>query len=192
MSNVLSATPGNLIPTVTDAGSTGHRAYTVYPATINVADPALAALDGHTGQLSINSAGQLRGVVAAVAGSPFTVQPNLFQSVGATGRVVAPGAGVAIATIAAGSLPAGTYDIQVVASFDLGAPVAAAETNNMEFRRAAAAISALQVLPVINTYSGVRTFRMVLTGAEAVSVNAVGIATAGVGYNAQLIATRIA
>jgi len=110
--------------------------------------------------------------------------------VAARATVVAPGVGVAIVTIAAGSLPAGTYDVQVNVIYDVGAPVAA-DTNNMEFRRGAGVVTTLQVLPVITIIGLIRRFRIVLDGATALSVNATGAGTAGVGYNAMIIAQRV-
>jgi hypothetical protein len=163
----------------------------VFPATVNVADPA-ALTDTNCAQLSIDATGRLRSVISPASGVIFPVVPSvLAQSVGQSARVVAPAANGVIATIAAGSLPAGTYDVQVKVMLDVGAP-AAADANNMEFRRGAAVISALQVLLVIGVYAGTVVFRMVMDGATALSVNATGAATAGVGYNAELLATRIA
>lgn len=162
----------------------------VFPATVNVADPA-GLVDQQAAQLSVDSAGRLRSLITPASGAVFTTQPTSFQSVAARATVVAPGAGGAIVTIAAGSLAAGTYDVQVNAIYDVGAP-AAGDTNNMEFRRGAAVITSLQVLPFINLIGIIRLFRMVMDGATALSVNATGAGTAGVGYNATIIASRVA
>lgn len=163
-------------------------------ATVNVADPA-GLTDGFGAALSVDASGRLRVILGgpAPAGTVGTVvgTPAQANSPGNAARVTAPAAGQAIATIAAGSLPAGTYDVQVQAQFDLGAP-AAADTNNMEFRRGATVVSSLDVLPVINVYSPVAIFRCVLDGATALSINATAAGTAGVGYNASLIAVRVA
>lgn len=162
----------------------------VLPALIDVADP-VGLTDARMSTLSMDAAGRLRCLVTGAAGAVFTVAPRGIQSVsGATGRVVAPGAGGAIVTIAAGSLAAGTYDVQVFAAYDAGAPIAA-EINNMEFRRGAGVVTALQVLAILNVYGPARLFRMVMDGATALSVNATGAGTAGVGYNAELIATQV-
>lgn len=163
----------------------------IYAATINTADPA-GLVDQHVAMLSVDATGKLRSVVTAAAGATFptTVSPAV-DGVGALGRVVAPGAGAAIATIAAGNLPVGTYDFEVRAVLDTGAPVAA-DINNMEFREGATVVTSLQVLPVITAYSPSRKIRRVMDGATAVSVNATGAATAGVAYTAEIIATRIA
>lgn len=161
---------------------------TVVPATINVADPA-GLTDGFGAMLSIDATGRLRVQLGA---TPVPVQPPaaaLVDGLGATARVVAPGAGAPIVTVAAP--PAGTYDVQVRAAFDAGAP-AAGDINNMELREGATVRTSLQVLPVIASYPGVVVFRLNLDGATAVSVNATGAGTAGVGYNAQLSLIRVA
>lgn len=164
----------------------------VFLATINAADPA-GLTDGNVSQLSMDQLGRLRVLATAAPGQPATgVIPGLLaQSVGATGRVVGPAANGVIATILSGSLPAGTYDVQVRCYLDTGAP-AAADINNMEFRRGAAVISVIGVLPIITAYPNVVVFRMSMDGATALSINATGAATAGVGYTAQLAAGRIA
>ncbi len=191
MSNTLQGTAGPIYARAAPAPGSFIVGAIVFPATVNVADPA-GLTDGNTSTLSLDSAGRLRTLVSPASGVIFPVNPAvLAQSVGATGRAVTPGAGAAIVTIAAGALPAGTYDVEAFAQYDVGAPVAA-EINNMEFRRGAVVISALSVLAIINVYSPRRLFRMVMDGATALSINATGAGTAGVGYNAELLATRIA
>jgi hypothetical protein len=169
----------------------GFVAAQIYMATINTADPA-GLTDGNISTLSLDAQGRLRVALTGTAPvATVNVQPSvLATSVAATGRVVAPGVGVAIVTIAAP--PAGTYDVQVKCYFDVGAPVAA-DTNNMEFRVGAGVISALLVAPALQTNVGADfLFRVVLSGAQALSINATGAATAGVGYDAFISATRIA
>lgn len=162
----------------------------VFPAVIDTADP-VGLTNGQSSTLSIDSAGRLRSLVSPAATAVFITAPVSFAgSVAARATVVAPGVGVAIVTIAAGSLPAGTYDVQVNVIYDVGAPVAA-DTNNMEFRRGAGVVTTLQVLPVITIIGLIRLFRIVLDGATALSVNATGAGTAGVGYNAMIIAQRV-
>lgn len=164
------------------------------PARACSTNPANNYVDGDDAALCMDQNGRLRvflstdvaGLLPNLGVTPYV----LSSSAGAAARVVAPGAGAVIASIAAGSLPAGTYDVDVLVGFDVGAPVAA-DQNNMEFRRGASVVSSLQLFLVINVYSPVHTFRCSVSGAEAVSVNATGAATAGVGYSAQLIATRV-
>lgn len=192
MSNPANGNPENIWVRVLGGGGSGTNelGQWVFPATINVADP-VALTDGQISTLSIDSAGRLRCLITPAANAVFTTAPQGFQSVAARATVVAPGAGGAVVTIAAGSLPAGTYDVDVNAIFDVGAPVAA-DTNNMEFRRGAAVITSLQLLPVITNIGIMRRFRMIMDGATALSVNATAAGTAGVGYNASIIATRVA
>lgn len=161
MSSPVNGTLGTLFSVV--VGSSNKIAAVNMVAQVNSADPA-ALTDLNMTFLSVDPSGNLR-VRGPTSGTPTF--PVSFQSVGATGRVVAPGAGGAIVTIAAGSLPAGTYDVQVTAQFDVGAPVAA-EINNMELRRGAGVVSALSVLAVLNVYSPVRVFRLILDGTLAV------------------------
>lgn len=159
-------------------------------ATVDVADPG-AMVDQNIAMLSVDANGRLRVVLTGSAGVPQSVVAVPFSttSLGNTGRATTPGAAGVIVTIAAP--PAGLYDVYVFTNLDLGVPVAAAETNNMQFLVGAGVISVLSVLPVINIYGPAKRFRCVLTGAQALTVQAVGAATAGVGYNAEIIATRV-
>lgn len=195
MSNPVNGTlPGAFI--VFDAGGF-KKGLGVFVASVNVADPA-ALTDNNVTLLSVDATGRLRVqgpatglIVTPAAGAVFSVSPAILgDSPGTTARAVAPAAGAAIATIAAASLPAGTYDVQVLTSYD-GA-VAAAERNNMEFREGAVVRSALLAPSVANVVTPVVVFRVVLDGATAVSVNATAAGTVGVGYNAQLVAIRVA
>lgn len=187
MSNPANAVAGDVL----NRRAASVTAMQIYPASVNVADPA-GLTDSNVTMLSVDSAGRLRSLVTAAAGTtfPVVVSPSV-DGVGVLGRVVAPGAGAAIATIAAGNLPAGLYDFEVRAVLDTGAPVAA-DINNMEFREGATVVTSLQVLPVITAYSPSRKIRRLMDGATNVSVNATGAATAGVAYTAEIIATRVA
>ena len=188
------AVPGILYGNM--SAGTGSRGIQIYTAQIDPADP-VALQSQNVSMLSMDQGGRVRVVLSnSSAGAPQVIQVRpldaaLANSPGTTARAVGPIAGAAIATILAASLPAGTYDVQVAAWLDAGAPVAA-DINNMEFRRGATVVSALGVLPVITIAGIIKTFRAVLDGATALSVNATGAATAGVGYSAELVATRIA
>ena len=162
----------------------------VFPATVNVADPA-ALTDNQIAQLSVDATGRLRVVLGGPApAGTVSVQPAILaDSVGVTGRVVAPGAGVVIATV---TPAAGTYEVEVRANYDAGAP-AAAEINNMDFRDGGAVVSVLIVSPVLHTnVAGISRFMVVTPGAVALTVNAVAAGTAAVGYSAQITAKRVA
>lgn len=156
-------------------------------ATINAADPA-GLTDGFGAALSVDQTGRLRVQLSGV--NTPVVPPNtaIFDGLGVTGRAVAPGAGGAIATLV--TPPGGLWELNVRAWLDAGAP-AAADINNMELREGAVVRSAIGVLPVINVYPSVFTFRLNLDGATNVSVNATGAATAGVGYTAQISMWRL-
>jgi len=164
------------------------------PARVDAADPTGLYADGSEAAASMDANGRTRVVLSSGAAGAAqvigTVPGIIAASVGVTGRVVAPGAGAAIATIAAGSLPAGVYDVQVSTNYDGAA--AAAEINNMEFRRGAVVVSSLEVPAIANLAQTERVFRVVLDGATAISVNATGVGTAAVGYTAELVATRVA
>lgn len=188
MSNTLQGTSGPIY--VRDAPGPGSfvRGTLIFPATVNVADPA-GLTDLNTSTLSVDASGRLRCLITPASGVIFNTQPSvLVDSLGATGRVVAPAANAAIVTVAAP--PAGTYEVEVCTSFD-GA-VAAAEINNMELREGAAVRSVLLCPSVANVVTPIKTFILVLDGATAVSVNATGAGTAAVGYNAELVLRRIA
>lgn len=192
MSNQLTGSAGPLI--VRDiAGGFGiqPRGYLDFVATVNVADPA-ALTDLVLAMLSVDATGRLRVVANAAAGAIFQVQTTPAQTADTSenaARVVAPGAGVAVVTLAAP--PAGTYEVAVAVGYDAGAP-AAAELNNMEVQRGGAALfTPLQVLSVINVLV-VKAFRVTFSGANNLSVNAIGAGTAGVGYTGAIIANRVA
>lgn len=189
MSNQLTGSPGPMVVRTIGGGGfgAGPLGALIFPATVNVADPA-GLTDGRDAQLSVDASGRLRCLITPATGVIFPTQPSvLADSVGQTARVVAPGAGAVIATV---TPAAGTWDVQVTTNYD-GA-VAAAEINNVDFRKAGVVVSVLIAPSVANVIAEVRTFRMVLSGAQAVSVNAVAAGTAGVGYTAELVCIRVA
>jgi len=156
-------------------------------ATVNVADPA-GLTDGFGGLLSMDATGRLRVQLGA---TPVPVQPpaaTLVDSTMAAGRVVAPGAGVVIVSI---TPAAGTYDIQVSAGYDAGAP-AALEINNMAVvKQGVGVLNPMQVFSVLNVVQR-RTVRLTLNGAQSVAVNSIAAGTAGVGYSAEIVCIRVA
>lgn len=106
----------------------------------------------------------------------------------------APSAAGAVATIAAGSLPAGIYDVECYVAAT-GTVAAATETDNFDFRKGGTVVA---VLPIIITgttasseYSGPYTFRVELDGSTALTVNAVANSTASSVYHALVKATRL-
>jgi len=113
------------------------------------------------------------------------VTGNTGDSTMAAGTVLNPGAGAAIATIAAPG--AGIYEVQLV-TFCTGA---AGTTNNMELRHGAttvkpSALSNVQGIPVQVTVQ-----RLTVGAGEAISVNATAGDAGGATYVASIIATRV-
>lgn len=131
---------------------------------------------------------EIRGNVVALMESDL---PHYEESDGNAGKVVAPTAGAAIVTIASGSLPRGTYRVLVTAGLGLGGVPAVADENNMELRKGATVISDLTVVAAVNGAQVQQEFIVELDGTQALSVNAIGAATASVTYNAMLVATRV-
>ena len=192
MSNPLTGSRGPMVVRQLSGGFGSNAIGTlVFPATVNVADPA-GLTDNEVAQLSVDATGRLRVVANAATGAIFVVTTSPTQtadSVENAARAVAPAAAAAIVTLVAPA--AGTYEVDVVVGYDAGAP-AAAELNNMEVQRGGVALfTPLQVLAVINNLQAKR-FRITFSGAQNLTVNAIGAGTAGVGYTAAIIATRVA
>lgn len=183
MSNPIN-TQGN-IAYVTNPG----RQVQSLPATVNVADPA-GMVDGAISQLSIDATGRLRVISTFPAGTTFPVLPSQTgDTIQSTARAVAPGAGVNVLTVAAP--PAGTYEVWVSVGYDAGAP-AAADINNMDLQRGGVAFATpLQVFSVLNNPNE-KMYRITFSGAQNLTVNAIGAGTAGVGYSASVILKRVA
>ncbi len=119
--------------------------------------------------------------------NPLTTQEKAVESVSNYGAVTAPGAGVAIVTIAAPA--AGKYKVCAECLFSAGAP-AAAEDGNFAIRKAAIVQKRLAVARALNV---VATGEVVVEvdGAQAISVNSVGAGTAAVVYSASITASKI-
>ncbi len=178
MSNPPQADAGTLIPVEGIVGITGFRAYQIFPAMVNVADPA-GMTDLKVAQLSIDATGRLR--VQASQGIPVSpfIQADCLAAAATT---AGPGAGGALATIA--TPPAGYYQITATVYFTVVGTV-----NNAEFREGAAVVSRLQLPAVVSQIPLVHTFFRALDGATNISINATA-ADAGGTYSAMLIATR--
>jgi|SRR5262245_152617 len=104
-----------------------------------------------------------------------------------TGNASAPAAGAAVVT---GTPTAGTYTVTVTTFLAAGAP-AAADLNNMELRAGATVIAKLPVAQAINFPIPQSGIVVTLDGATALSVNAIGNATAAVVYAASYYITQI-
>lgn len=127
---------------------------------------------------------EIRGNVVALMESDL---PHYAASEGDAGTVTAPGAGAAIVTIAAASLPRGTYRVLVSVGYGGTADV----INNMELRKGTTVISDLYVIATVNGSPVQQEFIVELDGAQALSVNAIAAGALGTVFNAMLVATRI-
>lgn len=114
------------------------------------------------------------------------VSRGLADTVKAGGRVVAPGAGIAIATT--GNLVnAGVYEIWGEVS--VGAGGLAADAGNMQLQEGATVLAIIAVpAPGAIEFGPIRR---TAAAADALTVNAVGVATAAVPYSATIFATQL-
>lgn len=111
-------------------------------------------------------------------------------SVGVAGSATAPAASAAIATIAAASLPAGTYRVYVKTGF----AGTAGTLNDFEVRKGSTdVVTPLLALALANTTQDRVLDSVELDGSQALTLNAIAGhgATNGV-YVGELVATRIA
>lgn len=127
------------------------------------------------------------GRVGPTAGVAFPTLVGIGESVSGAGVVTAPGANVAIATIAAGSLGAGVYRVEV--STHQEGTVDVTTRANMRLRHGGTGMGSL-----LSTATRVtRTFeRVSVLAAENLVVESVVAAAAGSVYAAEIVATRIA
>ncbi len=108
------------------------------------------------------------------------------DSVNAAGSATTPGAGAAIATIAAGSLPKGKYRVRAFPAFG----GTAGTVNDMQVKKGATVVGTLSVQAATNTPYARQDFDQVtLDGASALTVNAIA-GGAGV-YLAVITATKL-
>lgn len=116
------------------------------------------------------------------------VSVGIADSLIGSGVVVAPGVAGVIASIASGSLPAGKYEVRVMAGVSNSA---VADLNNMELQRGGVDL----VSPIPQGASGqsddLVVPRVDLTGAQALEVKAIGAGTASIEYVATIVATRV-
>ena len=114
-------------------------------------------------------------------------QPR-YDTVSGYGTASAPSAGDAVVTIAAGNLPAGYYRVAVDVRVD--GTVGTAERDNVEVRRGGTAVRRVLVSDAADSV-GQGDLYVNLSGSQALTVNAVGAATASSVYSAVISATRI-
>lgn len=146
---------------------------------------AIAALGQHPDGTRVTASADVTDRTARDLGRVAT---HRGASVGAAGTVTAPAAGAAIATIPAGSLPAGTYEVEATVGYG-GTP---GGVNGFDLRAGATIISGLASLAVANHLAPRVGFRRVtVDGATAITVNAVAAGATGSVFIAQLSATRV-
>lgn len=164
-------------------------AYQVFPAQVNVADPA-GLTDLVLTFLSVDATGRLRIqgpatglIITPVAGATFTTVPLVANSLANRATTAAPAAGAALATIAAP--PAGFYAIDATVYFSV-----VGTKNNAEIRFGATVLVNLQLPAVVNQIPLIHRFYRNLDGATAITLNATAADAAGT-YEAMLTATRV-
>lgn len=121
--------------------------------------------------------------------APVVAIPYRVDSISAQGTLTAPTALAVIATIVSGSLPAGMYQIDCQAVFAGGAP-AAAEDLNIALSRQGTIVKRL-ISPRVLHVPFSASIQLIFSGAQALTVIAVGAATASVVYNVSVTATKI-
>ncbi len=132
----------------------------------------------------------VKTVSAGSAGANAQTSGPNDQSGFGIGAVTAPAAG---ATIATHTPPPGNngelHEIEIYTWLSAGAP-AAGETNNVQFKFGAGAITDLPMIPTLNQVMRFKFYWTAATG-TAISVIAKAAGTAGVTYNAFITATKI-
>lgn len=105
----------------------------------------------------------------------------------ANGTVAAPTLGQVVLTALPVAGP-GLYEVRITTWLSAGTP-APADNKNLEFRFGATVLTALPVIPALNT-PVIAIMYFSSDGTTAFTVNATAAATAGVTYNATLVATK--
>lgn len=183
MSNPLTGSRGPMIVRSISGGfGTVPIGQLNFVATINLAEPA-ALNDNELSMLSIDTVGRLR--VGLPTGGTPVFPADFGDSLYTAGQAAAPGAGGAVATLAAPA--AGDYHVYVI----IGYGAAAGATNDMELRRAGAAFATpLLVQGVANpTLYMQGPFRITLNGAQNLTINAI-VGAAG-DYKGSIHAVRV-
>lgn len=104
------------------------------------------------------------------------------DTLSAGANVTAPAAGANVVNLAAP--PAGSYEVRIAAA--VGAGAVAADNGNVQLKKGAAVV--LTNLPTTGAEQALE--RVTLDGATALTLVAVGAATAGVVYTGRISATR--
>lgn len=124
--------------------------------------------------------------LGTLPGAPTANGGGGADSTQSSGTSVAPGAGgVIVAAITPGP---GTWLVQAATAIGAGVPVAA-DVGNMQLMKNAGVLSKLTA--AINASSLNPPIRVTLIAGDTLSIQAIGAATAGVAYNATLVATKV-
>lgn len=110
---------------------------------------------------------------------------NTAGTISVDNSVTSPGAGATIATIPAGSLPAGEYQVTVVTN--ISGTTGAGDNNNTQLVNGASTTRLDNGLGVTTLNLG----NILMSGANALTVQAVAAGTVGAVYAVQIIATPI-
>ncbi len=113
--------------------------------------------------------------------------PGISLQIG--GTAAAPSAGAAVVTLAAP--PQGVYTVWVSAGLGLGGAPAAGDNANMQLKAGATVIAILPIVAAQNVVRRFGPFTVNLDGATALTVNAIGNATAATVYVALIVATPL-
>ena len=131
----------------------------------------------------IGSAGG--GAVTVTSGTITAIPFNSSSVSTNTAPTTSPAATTTIATIASGSLPAGTYSVAVTVS--VGGTTAAGDVGNLTLAGPATTRLASGVGGIPATFN----FQYVLNGSTALTVATVAAGNAGSVYGATIVATRV-
>lgn len=118
--------------------------------------------------------------------------PGLSQAASGTayGIATAPAGTTAICTIAAGSLPAGTYAVEAAGYLD-GTIVPGTDDDNFRITIGGVAFRVILVPGVAGVIGKYGPFYVTFTGAQNITLSTVVAGSASATYHAQLTATQV-
>ena len=122
---------------------------------------------------------------------PVTAGGPSYASVAAQGATASdPSTGTAVATIAAASLPAGTYSVEVTTYLD-GTTPAASDDDNIGLHVGATSVTHLAQPGAADVVVSSGPYVVNVNGAQSISVVVVTTVTSGAVYHAEIIATPV-
>jgi len=116
----------------------------------------------------------------------FTATPQTVAAQGATASD--PTTGTAVATIAAASLPAGTYSVTVQTYLD-GTTPAASDDDNMGLHVGTTSVTHLNIPGIADNVVTSGPYLLTVNGAQSITVVVVTTVTSGAVYHAAITAT---